>query len=298
MVRRALEVLDASGGIMTPAAFSKAADVPAARLDGLDRPHPAAAERGRVRDPDAEPHREQDRTQRCEAQTAVRPGIDAMDISRERRREIIAALRKGTVPQRGLDFLAVGLGRFEPVVVRGAGGRGQGRLRVQGGAGRLRLRQDVLRPLGAGARQEEGLRHRRGPDLRDGDAAPPAGDGLPAGDGAAVHGRLLPRGVPLRLDGWFYGLEEDVLAEGDDRSVRRRGAGPTGRRTAGAAARRDHPCHARSSPPPCGPTGRPSGRTTTPPPRGWPGGSPVSRTSPPRSSGSRASRGTWTTSPP
>ena len=32
-----------------------------------------------------------------------------MDISRERRREIIAALRKGTVPQRGLDFLAVGL---------------------------------------------------------------------------------------------------------------------------------------------------------------------------------------------
>ena len=37
-----------------------------------------------------------------------------MDISRERRREIIAALRKGTVPQRGLDFLAVGLGRFEP----------------------------------------------------------------------------------------------------------------------------------------------------------------------------------------
>src|ERR1051326_9631808 len=36
-----------------------------------------------------------------------------MDISRERRREIIAALRKGTVPQRGLDFLAVGLGRFQ-----------------------------------------------------------------------------------------------------------------------------------------------------------------------------------------
>ena len=27
----------------------------------------------------------------------------------------------------------------------------------------------------------------------------------------------------------------------------------------------------RSSPPPCGPTGRPSGRATTPPPRGWPG---------------------------
>src|SRR5437773_7249176 len=39
-----------------------------------------------------------------------------MDVSRERRREIIAALRKGTVPQRGLDFLAVGLGHFQPVI--------------------------------------------------------------------------------------------------------------------------------------------------------------------------------------
>lgn len=35
MVRRCLEALDASGGIMTPPAFSKAADIPAARLDGL-----------------------------------------------------------------------------------------------------------------------------------------------------------------------------------------------------------------------------------------------------------------------
>jgi hypothetical protein len=35
LVRRCLEALEASGGIMTPAAFSKAAEVPAARLDGL-----------------------------------------------------------------------------------------------------------------------------------------------------------------------------------------------------------------------------------------------------------------------
>jgi len=35
IVRRCLEALDASGGIMTPPAFSKAADIPAARLDGL-----------------------------------------------------------------------------------------------------------------------------------------------------------------------------------------------------------------------------------------------------------------------
>ena len=35
LVRRCLEALDTSGGMMTPAAFSKAAEVPAGRLDGL-----------------------------------------------------------------------------------------------------------------------------------------------------------------------------------------------------------------------------------------------------------------------
>ena len=35
LVRRCLEALDSSGGIMTPAAFSNVADIPSARLDGL-----------------------------------------------------------------------------------------------------------------------------------------------------------------------------------------------------------------------------------------------------------------------
>ena len=35
LVRRCLAALDSSGGIMTPAAFSNVADIPAARLDGL-----------------------------------------------------------------------------------------------------------------------------------------------------------------------------------------------------------------------------------------------------------------------
>src|SRR5439155_12013688 len=35
LVRRCLAALDSSGGIMTPAAFSKVASVPAGRLDGL-----------------------------------------------------------------------------------------------------------------------------------------------------------------------------------------------------------------------------------------------------------------------
>lgn len=39
-----------------------------------------------------------------------------MEVSPEKRREIISALRKGTVPQRGLDFLAVGLRPFEDTI--------------------------------------------------------------------------------------------------------------------------------------------------------------------------------------
>jgi hypothetical protein len=102
-----LQALETAGGIMTPAAFSNSAEIPAARLDGL------IAQIQRLLNVDGyeilslsraeKPHRIEYR----QAQAAVRPGI-IMDISPERRRDIIAALRKGTVPQRGLDFLAVG----------------------------------------------------------------------------------------------------------------------------------------------------------------------------------------------
>ena len=37
-------------------------------------------------------------------------------VSPQRRREIVDALRRGTVPQRGLDVFAVGLGRFEAAI--------------------------------------------------------------------------------------------------------------------------------------------------------------------------------------
>ena len=37
-------------------------------------------------------------------------------LSPERRREVVSALRKGTVPQRGLEALAVGLDWFGPAV--------------------------------------------------------------------------------------------------------------------------------------------------------------------------------------
>jgi len=42
--------------------------------------------------------------------------MSAMAISPRRRRDIIDALRRGTVPQQGLDVLAVGLSRFEAAI--------------------------------------------------------------------------------------------------------------------------------------------------------------------------------------
>ena len=39
-----------------------------------------------------------------------------VEVSPARRAEIIDALRRGTVPARGLDVMAVGLGRFEDAV--------------------------------------------------------------------------------------------------------------------------------------------------------------------------------------
>ena len=57
-----------------------------------------------------------------------------------RRREIIDALRRGTVPQRGLDVFAVGLARFEPALDEelravAAGGAGFKALRGEYGSG-------------------------------------------------------------------------------------------------------------------------------------------------------------------
>src|SRR5260370_26995687 len=46
----------------------------------------------------------------------LRFSIGRMAVSPQRRRDIIDALRAGTVPRRGLDLLAVGMDRFESAI--------------------------------------------------------------------------------------------------------------------------------------------------------------------------------------
>jgi hypothetical protein len=137
-----------------------------------------------------------------------------MDISRERRRDIIAALRKGTVPQRGLDFLAVGLGRFEPVMSSELGDVAQGSsvfkaVRGDYGCGKTffgRWVQEHAKKKGF-ATAEVQISETETPLHRLETVYRRAMEQLSTADCFLGAFRTV-------IDGWFYALEEDVLAEG------------------------------------------------------------------------------------
>src|SRR5436305_4468442 len=150
-----------------------------------------------------------------------------MDISRERRRDIIAALRKGTVPQRGLDFLAVGLGRFEPVIAGELTDVAQGgsvfkAVRGDYGCGKTffgRWVQEYAKKKGF-ATAEVQISETETPLHRLETVYRRAMEQLSTADCFLGAFRSI-------IDGWFYGLEEDVLAEGnidpsDDAALARR----------------------------------------------------------------------------
>jgi hypothetical protein len=138
-----------------------------------------------------------------------------MDISRERRGEIIAALRKGTVPQRGLDFLAVGLVRFESVIAQELANVAQGgamfkAVRGDYGCGKTffgRWVQENAKKKGF-ATAEVQISETETPLHRLETVYRRAMEQLSTADCFLGAFRSI-------IDGWFYGLEEDVLAEGN-----------------------------------------------------------------------------------
>lgn len=137
-----------------------------------------------------------------------------MDISPERRREIIAALRKGTVPQRGLDFLAVGLQRFEGAISDELEDVSQGSaifkaVRGEYGCGKTffaRWVQEYAKKRGF-ATAEVQISETETPLHRLETVYRRAMEQLSTPDCFLGAFRSV-------IDGWFYGLEEDVLAEG------------------------------------------------------------------------------------
>ncbi|HUY32649.1 MAG TPA: BREX system ATP-binding protein BrxD [Pirellulales bacterium] len=137
-----------------------------------------------------------------------------MSLSPQRRQEVIDALRRGTVPRGSLDAFAVGLDRFEAALDEDLRKVGSGvgvfkAVRGEYGCGKTffaRWLADRARKLGF-ATSEVQISETETPLHRL----------------ETVYRRLMerlstvdtPQGALRNIvDGWFYALEEDVLAEG------------------------------------------------------------------------------------
>lgn len=135
-------------------------------------------------------------------------------ISPQRRADILDALRRGTVPRNSLDVLAVGLERFEAVLeeelsrVR-AGGAAFKAVRGEYGSGKTffgRWLQERARKLGF-ATAEVQVSETETPLHQLGTVYRRLVERLATGDVPEAAFRAV-------LDGWFFALEQDVLAEG------------------------------------------------------------------------------------
>jgi len=136
-------------------------------------------------------------------------------VSPVRRREILDALRRGTVPQRGLDLLAVGLDRIAPAVdaelaAVADGGAGFKAIRGEYGSGKT----FAVRWLAERARSNGFVTAEV--QISEGET--------PLHHLETVYRRLVESlttadvaGGALRavVDAWFFALEEEALAGGD-----------------------------------------------------------------------------------
>lgn len=138
-----------------------------------------------------------------------------MTVSPQRRKDILDALRAGTVPRRGLDLLAVGMQRFESVI-------DEELAVVRLGAGRLKA---IRGEYGSGktffARWVEERAKRAGFAVSEVQISETE---TPLHKLETVYRRLLERlSTPDQeqgafrnvVDAWFYALEEDLLACGE-----------------------------------------------------------------------------------
>ncbi|MBI4865889.1 MAG: BREX system ATP-binding protein BrxD [Candidatus Wallbacteria bacterium] len=135
-------------------------------------------------------------------------------LSPQRRNDIVDALRRGTVPTRGLDCLAVGLERFEPAILENLDAVERGSsvfkaIRGEYGSGKTFL-----------ARWMQERARSRGWATAE---VPISETETPLHRLETVYRRMMERLATAEtaegalrsvVDGWFYALEQDVLAEG------------------------------------------------------------------------------------
>ena len=135
-----------------------------------------------------------------------------IDISPRRRREIVSALRGGTVPQQGLDVLAVGLQRFETAIDEelsavSAGGAVFKAVRGEYGAGKTFFsRWLVERARRAGfASAEVQISETETPLHKLETVYRRVTENLATAE-------FPPSAFREVVDGWFFSLEQDVIA--------------------------------------------------------------------------------------
>lgn len=140
-------------------------------------------------------------------------------ISPQRRNDVIDALRRGSVPSRGLDCLAVGLERFESAILEELEGVERGRsvfkaIRGEYGSGKTFL-----------ARWVQERARARGWATAE---VPISETETPLHRLETVYRRMIERlatsetpegALKSLVDAWFYALEQDVLAGGQVRET-------------------------------------------------------------------------------
>ncbi len=136
-------------------------------------------------------------------------------VSAVRRRTAIDALRRGAVPDSGLDLLATGLDRFEPASGRRTGRGRLGRRRCSRPSAASTARARRSSPVGSAS----GPSGATSPSPRSRSPRPrhrctswrPSTGGSPSGSTTAS---FPPSALRPVVDAWFYALEEDALADG------------------------------------------------------------------------------------
>ena len=137
-----------------------------------------------------------------------------MEISPRRRREVIDALRRGTVPQQGLDVLAVGLDKFEPAIAQelesvAKGGAVFKAVRGEYGSGKTffaRWLVEAAKKRGF-ATAEIQVSETETPLHRLETVYRRVTENLATSE-------FAPSALREIVDGWFYALEQDVIAAG------------------------------------------------------------------------------------
>ncbi len=138
----------------------------------------------------------------------------SFEISARRRQEVVNALRGGTVPQAGLDVLAVGLGRFETAIdeelaMVASGGSMFKAVRGEYGSGKTFFsRWLVERARKAGfASAEVQISETETPLHKLETVYRRVTENLATAE-------FPPSAFREVIDGWFFALEQDVLASG------------------------------------------------------------------------------------